>query len=114
MSVGEEELSVWVADQREERVQGLRGVNELPTGVDGLLFVFDTPTETAFVMEDTLIPLDVWFFDVDGALVGSDEMTPCTAAPCSRYPTPGPVGWALETPAGARAFDPGDLLSTSP
>jgi len=104
---------VWVADDTDERSQGLRGVGSLPTDIDGMLFVWDAPTETAFVMEDTLIPLDVWFFDAEGVLIGSHEMTPCTADPCPGYPTPGAVSWALETPQGGQAFEIGDRLSTS-
>lgn len=102
-----------MADTSEERSQGLRGVPELPDGIDGMLFAWDTPTAPVFVMEDTLIPLDVWFFDESGALIGSEHMVPCVAEPCERYPAPGLVLWALETPAGTREFAPGDELSTS-
>jgi uncharacterized membrane protein (UPF0127 family) len=111
--VSETELLVWVADDPGERTQGLRGVEGLPSDVDGMLFVFETPTTPVFVMEDTLVPLDLWFFDDTGALVGTHEMTPCSTEPCSRYPAPGPVRWALETPLGDRQFEVGDRLSTS-
>lgn len=113
ISVGGTELQVWVADQREERNQGLRGVATLPAGIDGMLFVFAEPTLPTFVMEDTLIPLDVWFFDATGSMVGSEEMEPCPEQPCDRYPAPGPVSWALETPAGDRDFETSDRLLTS-
>ncbi|MGH8915298.1 MAG: DUF192 domain-containing protein [Acidimicrobiia bacterium] len=112
-TVGDDELRVWVADEAEERAQGLRGVERLPSGLDGMLFVFATPTSAVFVMEDTLMPLDVWFFDEEGLLVGSHEMTPCSRQPCVRYPTPGPVAWAMETPLGERDFQPGMQLTTS-
>ena len=113
ISVAGVEMQVWVADDPGERSQGLRGVGALPADIDGMLFVWDEPTETAFVMEDTLIPLDVWFFDQEGELVGSHAMTPCTTDACSRYPTPGMVSWALETPQGGQEFEIGDRLSTS-
>lgn len=113
LDVGDDTLEVWVADEPSERQQGLRGVVELPEGIDGMLFVFPEPTTPNFIMEDTLVPLEVWFFDPEGSLIGSHEMTPCPADPCPLYPAPGPVGWALETPAGERDFQPGDLLSTS-
>jgi len=113
LEVGEETLDVWVADEPEERRQGLRAVAALPDGIDGMLFVFPEPTTPNFIMSETLIPLEVWFFDPEGSLIGSYEMTPCPADPCPLYPAPGPVGWALETPLGARDFQPGDLLSTS-
>lgn len=111
--VGDDSLDVWVADDREERQQGLRGVTGLPNGVDGMLFVFPRPATPNFVMSDTLIPLEVWFFDEEGVLIGSHEMTPCAAEPCPLYPAPGPVGWGLETPLGEHDFQGGDLLSTS-
>jgi uncharacterized protein len=113
IGVGDTPLDVWVADDPDERQQGLRGVSELPEDVDGMLFVFPEPTTPNFIMEDTLIPLEVWFFDPERSLMGSHEMTPCTADPCPLYPAPGRVGWALETPLGAHDFQPGDLLSTS-
>ena len=113
VAVGDTELRVWVADDSAERNQGLRRVGELPPEVDGMLFVWDTPTPAIFVMEDTLIPLDVWFFDDEGALIGTHEMSPCSAGPCPRYPAPAPVRWALETPLGDQQFQSGDLLWTS-
>ena len=113
LTVGADTLEVWVADGPEERQQGLRAVAELPDGIDGMLFVFSEPTTPNFIMSGTLIPLEVWFFDPEGELIGSHEMTPCSAEPCPLYPAPGPVGWALESPLGARDFQPGDLLSTS-
>lgn len=113
VTVGNDTLEVWVADEPEERRQGLRAVAELPEGIDGMLFVFPEPATSNFVMSDTLMSLDVWFFDEQGMLIGSHEMTPCPAEPCPLYPAPGPVLWGLETPAGERGFQPGDLLSTS-
>jgi len=114
VAVGDIELRVWVADNPTERSQGLRQVEELPAEIDGMLFVWENPTSAVFVMEDTLIPLDVWFFDQEGALTGTHAMTPCTDEPCATYPTPGPVRWALETPLGVVELGEGDRLSTSP
>jgi len=114
VTVGDVELSVWVADDPTERGQGLRRVEELPAGIDGMLFVWETPTPAVFVMEDTLIPLDVWFFDEEGRLVGAHEMIPCADEPCPTYPAPGPVRWALETPLGVVELGEGDRLSAFP
>ena len=113
LTIGEDALEVWVADEPEERQQGLRAVAELPDGVDGMLFVFPEPTTPNFIMSGTLISLEVWFFDTGGSMIGSHEMTPCPDDPCPLYPAPGPVGWALETPLGERDFRPGAVLSTS-
>lgn len=114
VAVGDVELRVWVADDPTERNQGLRRVEELPAEIDGMLFVWETPTPAVFVMEDTLIPLDVWFFDEEGRLVGADQMSPCLDGPCARYPSPGPVRWALETPLGVVELGEGDRLSAFP
>jgi uncharacterized membrane protein (UPF0127 family) len=113
VTVGGESLQVWVSDDPAERAQGLREIERLPQGVDGMLFIFSEPSIPSFVMLGALIPLDLWFFDVNGELVGSAAMQPCAAEPCPRYPAPGEVKWALETPLGAREYQPGDVLTTS-
>lgn len=109
--VGDEPLRVWVADTPDERSRGLQGVDGLPDGIDGMLFAWPEPGERVFHMEDTLIPLDIWWFDAGLRLVGSDTMTPCTAVPCPLYPSPGEVLRALETPAGERDLPVGAALS---
>ena len=88
------------------------GVESLPEGVDGMLFVFDDPRPATFVMRNTLMPLDIWWFNGSGVLVGFTEMEPCVAEPCTQYRSPGIIGWALETPLGVQEFRPGDQLST--
>jgi hypothetical protein len=112
--VGDVELRVWVADDGAERSRGLRRVEALPDDIDGMLFVWETPTPATFIMEDTLIPLDVWFFDDDGALLGTHAMTPCAEEPCPTFPAPGPVRWALETPLEVHQFEEGARFTTSP
>jgi len=107
------ELKVWVADTPSQRAQGLREVEALPEGVDGMLFVWETPTTPTFGMRDTLIPLDIWWFDADGVLIGMTEMRTCPDGDCVSYAAPGPVRWALETPAGAHDFPPEADLTTS-
>ncbi len=86
------------------------GVESLPRGIDGMLFSYATPRPAAYHMLDTLIPLDIWWFDESGRLVGRDEMTPCPQEPCVSYGSPGPVSWVLETPAGVVELEPGDEL----
>jgi len=113
VSVGDASFREWLADDSAERGQGRRGVKGMPPGIDGMLFAWDSATNAVFVMEETLIPLDVWFFDGDGVLVGSHTMSPCSVEPCPRYAAPGPVTHALETPAGEREFRAGVRISTS-
>lgn len=109
--MGETRLDVWVADESDERRQGLMGVEELPAGIDGMLFVFETPRPAGFHMRNTLIELDIWWFDGDMALVSTTEMEPCTAEPCTSYQSPGEIQWVLETPRGEIDLEPGDRLS---
>lgn len=112
IEVGDATLTVAVADTADERGQGLRRVEELPDGLDGMLFVFEEPKSVTFGMRETIIPLDIWWFDGEGALLGSTAMTPCPAEPCAFYASPAPVAWALETPQGERSFPPDVVLST--
>ena len=110
--VGGQALSVAMADTPERRQQGLRSVESLPRGLEGMLFVFGESRPATFGMLDTLLPLDIWWFDADGRLVGATEMQPCPEEPCTAFASPGPVSWALETPLGAFDFEPGAQLST--
>lgn len=112
LRVGDQPLTVAVADNPELRQQGLRGVESLPGGLDGMLFVFEETRSATFGMLDTLLALDIWWFDADGRLVGSTEMQPCPEEPCTAFASPGPVRWALETPGGEFDFEPGARLST--
>jgi uncharacterized membrane protein (UPF0127 family) len=109
--VGESALTVWVADESQERRQGLRGVEELSRGLDGMLFVFPGASPLSFTMKDTLIPLDIWWFDAEATLIGRTAMVPCGGEPCVSYRSPGDARWALETPAGEMRFETGARLS---
>lgn len=113
IEVGAHPMTVLVADTPSQRSQGLRGVDELPVGVDGMLFVFEAASTVTFGMRDTVMALDIWWFDEDGNLVGSAEMEPCSAEPCTDYRSPPGVKWALETPADEVDLDPGDLLNSA-
>ena len=111
IAVGDSSLTVWVADESPERRQGLRGVEELPAGIDGMLFVFPAASSLGFTMRDTLIPLDIWWFDAEMTLIGSTAMVPCESEPCVTYRSPGEARWALETPAGQTRLEIGSPLS---
>jgi len=105
-------LDVSLAETSTQRNQGLRGVKELPKEIDGMLFSWRDATPTTFGMRDTIIPLDIWWFDDEGRLLGSTDMDPCLEEPCLSYASPGPVLWALETPLDAFDFSPGSSLTT--
>lgn len=99
-----------VADTDETRATGLMGVSDLGD-VFGMLFVFPKMRETGFWMRDVPIALDIAFFDADGGYVDGFTMATCPDGDCPSYPTPGPVSFAMEAPAGALAhLGPGSVL----
>ena len=97
----EEAVSVIVeiADDPEERSVGLMNRESLPPD-QGMLFMFNAAEPLTFWMKDTLIPLDIIFFDAQGNVIGSDSMVPCEEDPCLRYTSSGPATSALEVNAG--------------
>ncbi|MDO8648663.1 MAG: DUF192 domain-containing protein [Candidatus Peregrinibacteria bacterium] len=92
-------ITVEVADDPEERSVGLMNRTEL--GEDtGMLFVFEREMTVSFWMKNTLIPLDIIYFDTDGAFVSTSKMEPCEADPCPSYYSLGDARYGLEVPAG--------------
>jgi len=91
-------LDVQVADDDEEREQGLMGVTDLPEN-HGMAFRWDAPTDTTFWMKDTLIPLSIAFVGEDGTVIAVREMVPCTADPCTTYGADGSYTMAIEANA---------------
>lgn len=64
LRIGETEIVVGVADEEEERYQGLSGVEELADD-QGLLFVFENVGRPAFVMREMEFDLDFIFINDD-------------------------------------------------
>ncbi|MGF1616953.1 MAG: DUF192 domain-containing protein [Acidimicrobiia bacterium] len=108
--VGDDRLVVALADTSAERSQGLRAAPDLG-GLDGMLFIHDAEGPVSYTMMDTLIPLDIWFIDAGGTIVGTTEMEPCDSEPCPSYPSPRPVLWVLETEMGRYGFSVGEMVS---
>ena len=112
--VGDLELRVAVADTPGSRSRGLMGIGDFG-GVEGMVFVFDAPTETGFYMKDVLVPLDIAFVGADGMVVAVLTMPLCAADPCPTFRSPAPFLWAVETPAGGLSdIAPGDRFSLRP
>lgn len=101
--IDDRELVVAVAESSNQRSQGLMGVTDLG-GLDGMLFVFQSESNGGFWMKDTLIPLEIAFFDSEGVLVDELTMEPCTADPCPSYRPGGSYRYAVEAPTGGLAF----------
>jgi uncharacterized membrane protein (UPF0127 family) len=87
-------------------------------GFAGMLFEFDRPTDVAFYMKDTLIPLSIAWFSADGSYLFSADMSPCPAK-AKVCPTYGPgtrYGMAIEVPKGALTglgIGPGSSVQTA-
>jgi uncharacterized membrane protein (UPF0127 family) len=99
--VGDRSLDVVLADEGDERYQGLREREDIGP-YDGMLFVFDRPTSTSFTMSTVPVPLEIGFYDADGRVVDRLLMKPCADVQ-SRCPLYGPKGsftYALETLKG--------------
>lgn len=110
--VGDTQLRLAVADTPDLRSRGLMAVEDLGD-LEGMLFTWGGETSSsAFTMRNTLIPLDIAFFDQEGGLVGNFSMVPCDTADCPVYPPSGPYAYAIEVPAGRFAnLGPEDRLT---
>lgn len=111
-------LEVTVADDEEERKQGLSGVEKLGD-FEGKLFIFDEPGYYGIWMKDMKIPIDVLWFDNDLKLVHVvRNMTPDTYPDV--FSSDEPARFVLETNAyfvdslqveeGSRLFLPPEIL----
>lgn len=83
----------------------------------GMLFVFPDSQPRTFWMKNTLIPLDMLFFDANRHLVAIQaEAQPCKADPCQLYPSNTPARYVLELNAGTAAklgAREGDVITIS-
>jgi uncharacterized membrane protein (UPF0127 family) len=97
---GVHRFSVELAQTPEEQARGLMHRESLEVG-HGMLFVMPIARRTAMWMKDTLIPLDMVFFDGAGVMVHLEQR----AEPQSlRYLGPDePVRYVLEVNAGEAA-----------
>ncbi|MEO0905073.1 MAG: DUF192 domain-containing protein [Pseudomonadota bacterium] len=69
---GQATFSIDVADDPQERAQGLMFVEQLPT-LSGMLFIYERPQSVSFWMKNTLIPLDMIFAAPDGEILRIHE-----------------------------------------
>jgi uncharacterized membrane protein (UPF0127 family) len=109
-------FSVELANSPAEQAHGLMGRDHMAAG-HGMLFVFRDSAPRTFWMKDTLIPLDMLFFDAGGRLVAIQaDAKPCQADPCKLYPSGVPARYVLELNAGTAArlgVRKGDVITFS-
>jgi uncharacterized membrane protein (UPF0127 family) len=98
-SAGEATLHVAIARTVAEQRRGLMHITSLPED-DGMAFVWDSPTQTAFWMKDTLVPLSIAFVNARSRIVTIRDMPPCTADPCPSYGSRAPFVTAIEANRG--------------
>lgn len=67
----------------------------------GMIFHFPQETNAAFWMKDTLLPLSIAFFGVDGRILEILDMEPCLEEPCPFYDPGVTYRGALEVNQGA-------------
>jgi uncharacterized membrane protein (UPF0127 family) len=94
--IGADTVLAEVAAAPEERRQGLMFREEVLPGT-GMLFVFDQPAIRSFWMENTLVPLDIAFIDVNQRIVEIQHMEPETT---ELHSSASPVLFALEVTQG--------------
>ena len=109
------DVCLWLAAESGDRSQGLRRVTDLGEPV-GMLFTWDEPSTSNFVMFETPMPLSIAWFAADGAFVAATDMEPCiqaTSAGCTRYRPDAEYRFAVEVvqgELGALRIGPGSSI----
>ena len=93
-------LQVEIASTQADRRKGLMGRRSLPAKA-GMVFAYPENVTWGFWMKNTLIPLDIAFYDARGRIVRIFTMTPCRRDPCRVYSPGIPYRAALEVNAGS-------------
>jgi uncharacterized protein len=111
LQAGMHQIRAAVAQTPEQRQIGLMFRREMPQH-EGMLFVFEQPSEQCFWMKNTPLPLSIAFLNDDGTVVNIADMKPqSTDSHCSAKP----VRYVLEMNQGwfaKRGIGPGYRLSS--
>src|SRR5690606_30577972 len=99
------ELVVEVATSDLTRAAGYKYVTE--SKHDGILFVYETDVEHAFTCRNVEIPLDIYWFDADGNMLGSATAEAHQKTPISLER---PYRVVLGVPAGSVDIQDGRVL----
>jgi uncharacterized membrane protein (UPF0127 family) len=113
LNAGIHNITAMVARSPDERQIGLMFRAEMGTN-EGMLFVFEEPSQQCFWMKNTLLPLSAAFVADDGTVVNIEDMKPQTLdSHCSKKP----VRYVLEMHQGwfaKRGIKAGSKLSGAP
>ena len=110
LKVGMHSIRAQLAITPMQRQIGLMHRREMPSH-EGMLFVFDEPSQQCFWMRNTLIPLSIAFLAEDGTVVNLADMKPqsddshCSAKPV-RFVLEMNQGWFAK-----RGVKPGTRIS---
>ncbi len=102
VSINDQSYAIELADTDQSREMGLMFRQQMEDDT-GMLFIFPDTKIRAFWMKNTLIPLDILYFDQHRKLVSISENTPpCknTTTRCPNYPSAKPAKYVLEINAG--------------
>lgn len=113
IGAGMHQIDAQVAATDEQRATGLMFRKQMPQH-EGMLFIFERPSQQCFWMKNTLLPLSAAFVDDDGTVVNVEDMKPQTLdSHCSARP----VRFVLEMNQGwfaKKGIKPGARLAGAP
>ena len=115
VEIGGREISVEIADEPDEQVQGLSGREGLPEN-EGMLFVFERPGFYKFWMKGMRFALDLVWIGADWKIVGVSRNVLPESYPGAILP-PARAQYVLELDAGLAAkygLKPGDNVILKP
>lgn len=109
-------FTIEIAATPAEQAHGLMDRASMPRD-HGMLFVFPDSAPRTFWMKNTLIPLDMVFFNAARRVVAIQaDAQPCRADPCRVYPSNVPARYVLELNAGTAqrlGLRKGDVMTLS-
>ena len=93
-------IDIELAKSEEDLMRGLQSRASLEKN-HGMLFIFPRPGQHDFWMKDTLIPLDmIWFDEWQNVIYIARDVPVCSSEPCPTYGPPEESRYVLEINAG--------------